>query len=89
VLKRDSQQPLAVDLQFDATTAWQYTIDPSTFRFDDGTALSTLPSPIYDTGKPSLSISVTACPISWSTAGDTFVSSPPTSSNHTGSTTTI
>ncbi|KAF9530548.1 hypothetical protein CPB83DRAFT_905197 [Crepidotus variabilis] len=89
VLKRDSQQPLAADLQFDATAAWQYAIDPSTFRFHAGTALPTLPSPIYDAEKPSLSISVTACPISWSTAGDTFVSSPPTSPNCTGSTTTI
>ncbi|KAF9528370.1 hypothetical protein CPB83DRAFT_854495 [Crepidotus variabilis] len=89
ILAQNAQQPLAVDLQFGATASWQYAIDPSTLRFDAGKPPATLPSPIYDSGKPTPSISVTACLISWPIAGDTFVSSPPTSPACTGSKSTI
>lgn len=89
VLARNSQQPLAVDLEFDATVPWQYAIDPSTLKFSAGVTPPALPSPIFDSGKPALSISVTACPIAWAIAGDTFAAPPPTNPNCTGSATTI
>ncbi|KAF8955068.1 hypothetical protein BDZ97DRAFT_1927484 [Flammula alnicola] len=89
VLTRNSEQPLAVDLEFDATVPWQYAIDPTTLKFDAGIAPPALPSPIFDSGKPSFSISVTACPITWAIAGDTFAAPPPTNPNCTGPATTI
>ncbi|KDR72302.1 hypothetical protein GALMADRAFT_768590 [Galerina marginata CBS 339.88] len=89
VLAQNRLQPLAVDLEFDSTVNWQYAIDPSTLKFNPETPAPALPSPIFDTGKPPITISVTACPISWSKAGDTFVSSPPTNPNCTGAQTTI
>jgi len=89
VLAQNSLQPLAVDLEFDATVNWQYAIDPSTLKFNAGTTPPTLPSPIFDSGMPPMTISVTACLISWPEAGDTFVSSPPTNPNCTGTQTTI
>lgn len=88
VLARNSEQPLAVDLEFDATGAWQYAIDPSTFQFHT-TSVGSLPSPIFDSGKSPLSITITACPINWATAGDTFASSPPTNPSCTGRNTTL
>lgn len=88
VLARNSQQSLAVDLEFDASGAWQYAIDPSTLQFHT-TSPSSLPSPVFDSGKSPLSITVTACPISWSTAGDTFAASPPTNPSCTGRNTTL
>jgi DUF1680 family protein len=90
VLKRNSQQPLAVDLEFDATAAWQYAIDPSTVKFSTTASSSTkLPSPIFDSGKPPLIITATACPIAWSIAGNTFAAQPPTSPACTGAETTV
>jgi hypothetical protein len=89
VLTKNAQQALAVDLEFDASASWQYAIDPATLKFNAGTNPTTLPSPIFDSGKPSLSISVTACPITWATAGSTFAASPPTSPACTGAATTI
>ena len=84
MLKRNAQQPLAADYQFEATTAWQFAIDPSTLIFNPGTPTSKLPSPIFDSGKPPFSISVTACPIDWDTAGDTFAAAPPSNPACTG-----
>ena len=84
VLQRNSQQPLAVDLEFDATTNWEYAIDPSTLTFHPGTATNKLPSPVFDSGKPPFTISVMACPINWSIAGDTFAASPPSNPACTG-----
>ncbi|KAI0685304.1 hypothetical protein BC835DRAFT_1384885 [Cytidiella melzeri] len=84
VLTRNAQQPLAADLEFDATTAWQYAIDPSTLTFHPGTATSKLPSPIFDSGLPPFTISVMACPIVWNEAGDTFAASPPSNPACTG-----
>ncbi|KAH9474823.1 hypothetical protein JR316_0013289 [Psilocybe cubensis] len=89
VLAQNSQQPLAVDLEFDATVNWEYAIDPSTLKFNSGITTPALPSPIFDSGKPPLTISATACPIAWAVAGDTFASSPPTNPNCTGAQTTI
>ncbi|CAA7269913.1 unnamed protein product [Cyclocybe aegerita] len=89
VLSRSAQQPLAVDLQFDATAPWQYAIDPATLEFVPDTPAATLPSPIFDSGKPPLSITVSACPVSWPIAGDTFAASPPTNPACTGSARTI
>ena len=80
VLAQNAQQPLAVDLQFDATASWQYAIDPSTLTFNGGSPLNgTLPSPIFDSGLSPYTITVMACPIAWGLDGDTFTSSPPTS----------
>ncbi|PFH53444.1 hypothetical protein AMATHDRAFT_137444, partial [Amanita thiersii Skay4041] len=86
VLARNAQQPLAVDLEFDATGAWQYAIDPATLRFNAGfPASGLLPSPVFDAGKPPFTITVKACPVSWSIAGTTFASAPPTNPTCTGS----
>ncbi|KAF8062243.1 hypothetical protein FPV67DRAFT_262778 [Lyophyllum atratum] len=79
VLVRNAQQSLAVDLEFDATAAWQYAIDPATLKFSNvPPASGKLPSPVFDSGKSPLTITVTACPINWATAGDTFAAAPPT-----------
>ncbi|KAI0796217.1 hypothetical protein C8Q75DRAFT_711525 [Abortiporus biennis] len=79
VLTRNSQQPLAVDLEFDATASWQYAIDPSTLTFHPSVpANGQLPSPIFDSGLPPFSMSVKACLVNWTLAGDTFASPPPT-----------
>ncbi|KAI0705252.1 hypothetical protein BC835DRAFT_1410156 [Cytidiella melzeri] len=88
-LSRNAQQPLAVDLEFNAATAWQYAIDPSTLTFHPGEASSTLPSPIFDFGLPPFTISVMACPIEWDVAGDTFAASPPSNPVCTGPTKNI
>ncbi|KAG6829589.1 hypothetical protein H0H87_010738 [Tephrocybe sp. NHM501043] len=90
VLARNSQQTLAVDLEFDATAAWQYAIDPATLKFNNVPPSSgKLPSPVFDSGKSPLSITVTACPINWATAGNTFAATPPTSPACTGSQKTL
>ncbi|KJA17780.1 hypothetical protein HYPSUDRAFT_146022, partial [Hypholoma sublateritium FD-334 SS-4] len=89
VLAQNSEQPMAVDLQFEATAPWQYAIDPATVKFNAGITPPALPSPIFDSGKPPMTISVSACPIVWPIAGNTFASSPPTNPNCTGPATTI
>ena len=90
VLAQNAQQPLAVDLQFDATAAWQYAIDPATLKFSNvPPASGQLPSPVFDSGMSPLSINVTACPITWEIAGDTFAAAPPTSPACTGRNTTL
>lgn len=69
-----------MDLQFEATTPWQFAIDPNTLEFhNDPPEDGALPSPIFDYELPPLSMSVTACPIIWPIAGNTFTSSPPQS----------
>lgn len=90
VLAQNAQQPLAVDLEFDAMGEWQYAIDPETLQVDhlpDPSSL--LPSPIFDSGQSPLSITVTACPISWMTAGSTFAASPPMNPSCIGTNTTL
>ncbi|KAF9062646.1 hypothetical protein BDP27DRAFT_1385106 [Rhodocollybia butyracea] len=90
VLTQNAQQPLAKDLEFDATAAWQYAIDPTTLKFvNKPPASGTLPSPVFDSGLPPLSMTVTACPITWPEAGKTFAASPPTKPACTGAHTTI
>ncbi|KAI0717992.1 hypothetical protein C8T65DRAFT_99370 [Cerioporus squamosus] len=86
VLARNAQQPLAVDLEFDPTAAWQYAIDPSTLTFHADTPEGgKLPSPVFDSGLSPFTISVSACPIEWDLAGDTFAAAPPESPACTGS----
>lgn len=80
---------MAVDLQFEAVAPWQFAIDPSTLKFNPGITPPALPSPIFDSGKPPLTISVTACPIVWAVAGSTFAAAPPTNPNCTGPATMI
>ena len=90
VLAQNAQQPLAVDLEFDATETWQYAINPSTLTFHAGTpAGGVLPSPVFDSGLSPFTISVTACPIDWAEAGDTFAAAPPTDPACTGAATNI
>ncbi|KAJ7577524.1 hypothetical protein C8J56DRAFT_970986 [Mycena floridula] len=90
VLARNAMQSLAVDLEFDATAAWQYAIDPSTLKFvSSPPASGVLPSPIFDAGLPPVSMTVKACPISWATAGTTFAASPPQNPACTGAQTTL
>lgn len=90
VLTRNAQQPLAADLQFDATAPWQYAIDPASLRFHNAPpAGGTLPSPVFDSGLPPLSITATACAIEWAVAGDTFAASPPSNPACTGPATNI
>jgi hypothetical protein len=90
VLTRNAQESRAVDLQFEATAAWQYAIDPSTLKFvNRPPASGKLPSPVFDSNLPPLSITVTACPINWKVAGSTFAASPPTNPACTGAKKTI
>ncbi|TCD71795.1 hypothetical protein EIP91_003138 [Steccherinum ochraceum] len=90
VLTKDAQEPRAQDLQFEATAEWQYAIDPSTLTFHAGSPDGgKLPSPVFDKGLSPFTITATACPVDWATAGDTFAASPPTNPNCTGSATTI
>jgi len=88
VLATNAQQPLAKDLQFLPTAAWNYAIDTSTLKFNIKTA-STLPSPIFDSHLPPVSISVTACPIAWASTGSLVATSPPTNPACTGAQTTL
>ncbi|KAI8985545.1 hypothetical protein BD414DRAFT_488407 [Trametes punicea] len=91
VLKRNAQQPLAVDLEFDATTSWQFALgDPKTFVFNaDVPSGGTLPSPIFDSGLPPFTITAPACLVDWDVAGDTFAASPPEDPECVGSVTNI
>ncbi|THH05337.1 hypothetical protein EW145_g4867 [Phellinidium pouzarii] len=90
ILTQAAAEPRAVDLQFEASAAWQYAIDPSTLEFHETPPASgTLPSPVFDTGLPPFSMSVTACPIAWPEAGDIFASSPPENVICTGGKTQI
>ena len=91
VLAQNAQQSLAVDLEFDATGEWQYAIDPKTLQvhLPDLSSLPPLPSPVFDAGQSPLSITVTACPIQWMTAGSTFAASPPMNPSCIGTNTTL
>ncbi|KAI9067980.1 hypothetical protein FKP32DRAFT_1672687 [Trametes sanguinea] len=79
VLQQNAQQPLAKDLEFDATVNWQLALgDPTTFVFNGGAPEGgNLPSPVFDSGLPPFTITAQACPIEWGVAGDTFAASPP------------
>ncbi|TFK52036.1 hypothetical protein OE88DRAFT_1799237, partial [Heliocybe sulcata] len=85
VLTRNAQQPLAADIEFDATEPWQYAIDPKTLVFNSNPPASgSLPSPIFDSGLPPFSISAMACAVEWGVGGDMFASSPPENPACTG-----
>jgi hypothetical protein len=85
VLAQNAQQPLAVDLQFEATQPWAYAIDPTKLTFNNKPpAAGTLPSPIFDSGLSPLTITAVACPINWPVAGATFAASPPVKPACTG-----
>ncbi|KAF9060290.1 hypothetical protein BDP27DRAFT_1339847 [Rhodocollybia butyracea] len=82
IIAQDPLEPHAVDLQLEPTAAWEYALDadPATMSFHNEANLSDryiLPSPIFDSGKPPVSIVVSACPIDWPLGGDMFVTSPP------------
>jgi len=68
---------IAPDYQFDATSPWAYAVDPSTAEFKFAEPDGSLPSPIFQEGRPPVSITVSACRIEWALAGDTFVDVPP------------
>jgi hypothetical protein len=71
-------EPRAVDLEFLPEGAWQFAINPSTLAFANTPPPSgVLPSPIYDTGLPPFTLTVSACPIDWPVAGDMFAEPPP------------
>ncbi|KAF9033749.1 hypothetical protein BDZ89DRAFT_1062844 [Hymenopellis radicata] len=79
IIKTDPREAHAVDLQLDPVGAWQYAIDPSTaeYHYDSTSELKVLPSPIWESGRPPVSISVLACLIDWPLAGDMFPADPP------------
>jgi len=89
VLAQNSEQVNAKDYQFEATAAWNYAIDPSTLKFNQGSTSGNLPSPIFDSHLPPVSITVTACPIQWATSGSLVATSPPQSPKCTGAHQTI
>ena len=71
VLAQNAQESRAVDLQFEATEAWAYAIDTTKLTFvNTPPADGSLPSPVFDSGLPPLSIVALACPIDWPVAGD-------------------
>jgi len=85
LLVQNTEQPLAVDLQFLPTEEWQYAIDVSTLTFHNNPPPSgQLPTPIFDAGLPPYTITVLACPIQWNLAGSNFVTSPPVDPTCTG-----
>lgn len=82
IIAQDPREPHAVDLQLEPTATWQYALDadPTTMSFHNEANLTDryiLPSPIFDSGKPPVSIVVSACSIDWPLGGDMFVASPP------------
>lgn len=90
VIKANTVEPRAADYELDATSAWAYAIDPSTAKYVYAPpAGGILPSPIFDEGLPPGSITVSACSIKWTLAGDTFVTVPPTKPKCIGGVETI
>ncbi|CAK5262542.1 unnamed protein product [Mycena citricolor] len=90
VLATNAQQSMAQDFEFDSTAAWQYAIDPNSLKFASKPPSSgVLPSPVFDSGLTPLSITATACVVSWGVAGATYAASPPTSPTCVGNKTTI
>ncbi|KAE9387653.1 hypothetical protein BT96DRAFT_948185 [Gymnopus androsaceus JB14] len=58
-------------------------------EFSSESPVHALPSPIFDSGKPPVSIEVSACLIDWPLAGDMFATSPPESPKCLGEERTI
>ncbi|KAI0028293.1 hypothetical protein K488DRAFT_58962 [Vararia minispora EC-137] len=85
ILAQNAQQPMAVDLQFEATAPWAYAIDPTKLTFHNTLPASgSLPSPVFDSGLSPLTITAVACPIDWPIAGSTFAAPPPVKPSCTG-----
>ncbi|KAG8790469.1 hypothetical protein FRC12_011792 [Ceratobasidium sp. 428] len=82
-------EPRASDYQLDTTSSWNYAINASTLAFHPAPANAVLKSPIFDSGAPPLSISVTGCLVNWTLAGTTFASPPPEKPACTGSRTKL
>ncbi|KAH7106279.1 hypothetical protein BKA62DRAFT_288846 [Auriculariales sp. MPI-PUGE-AT-0066] len=76
IIKTHPAEPRAVDYQLDAAGKWQYAIDPTTFLFEQSSAA--VPTPVWDTNGPPLSITVVACEVKWNLAGTTYAAVPPT-----------
>ncbi|KAF7306291.1 hypothetical protein MIND_00420100 [Mycena indigotica] len=90
VLATNADQPMAQDLEFDATASWQYAIDPATLAFSSTPPSSgVLPSPIFDSGLTPSKITARACLINWAIQAPTFAAKPPTNPTCTGPATTI
>ncbi|KAG7095934.1 hypothetical protein E1B28_006618 [Marasmius oreades] len=78
ILKQHPQEPRAADYEFDATSEWRFAVDPKTAKAVGGAAPGdTLPSPIFDSNKPPVSIEISGCTIDWDEAGQTFANPPP------------
>lgn len=73
-----------LDYEFDAISNWQYALNASSLVFNPAQDNSTVPSPVYDTNGPPLSITGTACPIGWNLGGDTYAANPPVNATCTG-----
>ena len=79
VLKRHPTESRAADYQFEATSDWQYAIDPKTAKWVGGASPDDkLASPIFDAGKPPVGIEVSGCLVDWKKAGTSFAAIPPT-----------
>ncbi|KAG9086116.1 hypothetical protein FRC06_003268, partial [Ceratobasidium sp. 370] len=82
-------EPRASDYQLDTTGNWNYAINASTLTFNAASPGTQLKSPIFDSGAPPLSISVTGCLVNWTLAGTTFASPPPEKPACTGAKTKL
>ncbi|KAF9255853.1 hypothetical protein L218DRAFT_1008082 [Marasmius fiardii PR-910] len=78
ILKQNAQEPRAADYQFDPTSEWRFAVDTKTAKAVGGAASGDkLPSPIFDSNKPPVSIEISGCTIAWEEAGQTFAKAPP------------
>ncbi|EJD54087.1 hypothetical protein AURDEDRAFT_157341 [Auricularia subglabra TFB-10046 SS5] len=84
-LRQNAQEPRAKDLEFVVNVGWQYAIDPSTLEFHPSTLTGALPSPVYDSQKPPVTISARGCPVEWSTSSGS-AEDPPRNATCMGST---
>ncbi|KAL1728181.1 hypothetical protein EV714DRAFT_238256 [Schizophyllum commune] len=89
VLAVDPHEHRAIDLQMEPAGEWAWAIDPSTAVFRNEGTGSALPSPIFDFGRPPVTLQVQACPIDWPLAGDIFAAAPPENAACTGPERTI
>ncbi|KAL1688657.1 hypothetical protein GGG16DRAFT_104252 [Schizophyllum commune] len=89
VLAVDPHEHRAIDLQMEPAGEWAWAIDPTTAVFRNEGTGSALPSPIFDFGRPPVTLQVQACPIDWPLAGDIFAAAPPENATCTGPERTI
>ncbi|KAF5391810.1 hypothetical protein D9757_001851 [Collybiopsis confluens] len=79
IISQDPREPHAVDLQMDPVGVWEYAIDadPAKMSFfnelkneeDRIAQYKLVPTPVFDSRKPSMSIAVPACLIEWPLEG--------------------